>query len=112
MTFPWTHEDQDVPIKSGDRVVPESIDGSDNVIVNLVVGCDPRQPIESRESQENVVRQLGQCVRYAENDSIKLATYPEVGKHGGKGQDEAPHPGHSEDLAEWSHDGRAIVTLM
>lgn len=39
-------------------------------------------------------------------------TNPEVEEHGGKSDDETLHPRGPEDLAEWSHDGGTVVTLV
>jgi hypothetical protein len=54
-----TYQDQDIPIESGNGVVSETIDRSDDIIENLVVGCNPRHPVESRQSKEDVIGELG-----------------------------------------------------
>jgi hypothetical protein len=43
-----TYQDQDVPIESRNRVVSKTIDRSNDIVENLVVGCNPRHPVESR----------------------------------------------------------------
>jgi hypothetical protein len=36
-----TYQDQDVPIECRDRVVSETINRSDDIVVDLVVWCNP-----------------------------------------------------------------------
>lgn len=36
-----THQNQNVPVESRDRVVAQSVDRADNVVVDLVVRCYP-----------------------------------------------------------------------
>jgi hypothetical protein len=53
-----TYQDQDIPIESRNRVVSKTIDRSDDIIENLVVGCNPGHPVESRQGKEDVIGEL------------------------------------------------------
>lgn len=85
---------QGVPIERGDRVVTQTVDGTDNVVEDLVVGGDPTHPVEHRERGEDV------------------GWEPEVEEHGGEGEDEALHSGCSEGEAEWTLDWEAVVAVV
>ena len=53
-----TYQDQDVPIESRNRVVSKTIYRSDNIIEDLIIGCNPGHPVESRQGKEDVIGEL------------------------------------------------------
>ena len=100
-----TYQDQNVPIESRDGVVSQTIDRSDDVVEDLVVGCNPGHPVESRQSKEDVIGELEISAALVREEQ----TYPEVNEHRGKGHKEALHPRRPEYLPERTKDWGLVI---